>query len=481
MARLLTFSALCAFGKRGPPLIKPSRREFLKTAGLAGVVAIAPGCVKARESSPATSTRPNILIVIADDQCWRDSGCYGNPDVKTPNIDQLAQEGIRFTRCFTATAMCAPTRQQLYTGLFPIRNGAYPNHSQVYPGTRGIVHYLRDLGYRVGLVGKKHFGPPASFPFEEIPEDGIGEFLSRDPVQPYCLVYASRNPHGRWTEGPQDAYDPAALTVPPYLVDNAETRKALAAYYAEITALDTEVGACMQHVEEAGQRDSTIFMYTSEQGFAFPFGKWTCYDLGLRTALVVRWPGHVEAGSSTGAMVQYVDVLPTLVEAAGGTPPEGLDGRSFLGVLDGKTDTHNDAVFGVHTTRGINFGSECYPIRSIRTETHKYILNLNHEVPFVNTLIVTDKDGFWKSWERDAETSPVAAHLIRRYQERPAEELYDVVNDPYEMHNLAGDPANRALMDGFRERLEAWMRQQGDEGVATEMKAFERQRERGRR
>jgi arylsulfatase A-like enzyme len=445
-----------------------SRREFLSTASAATLLAATPGCVRARGSA-APTVRPNILLVIADDQCWRDNGCYGNPDVKTPNIDQLAREGMRFTRCFTATAMCAPTRQQLYTGLFPIRNGAYPNHSQVYPGTRGIVHYLRDAGYRVGLVGKTHFGPPESFPFERVPEDGMGEFLSRDPEQPYCLVYASHNPHGRWTEGPQDAYDPAALTIPPYLVDNAETRKALAAYYAEVTALDTEVGACMQHVDAAGQRDDTMFIYTSEQGFAFPFGKWTCYDLGLRTAFVVRWPRRVKAGSTADAMVQYVDVLPTLIEAAGGTAPEGLDGRSFLPVLDGKTDTHNDAVFGVHTTRGINFGSECYPIRSIRTESHKYILNLNYEVPFVNTLIVTDKDLFWRSWERDAERSVAAAELVRRYQERPAEELYDVIEDPYEQNNLAGDPANRALMDALRQRLEAWMRQQGDEGVPTAM------------
>jgi len=424
-----------------------------------------------------TETRkPNILLIIADDQAWHDSGCYGNEQVQTPNIDRLATQGMRFARSFTATAMCSPTRQQLYTGIFPVRNGAYPNHSRVKPGTRGIVHHLGALGYRCGLSGKWHIGPRESFPFESVKGDrkSLGEFVTRDKKQPFLLVYASHNPHCAWTAGPRDAYDPQTIRVPPYLVDTPETRRALCRYYAEVTALDAEVGRCMKLLEENDLADNTMFVYTSEQGAQFPFHKWTCYDLGLRTALIVRWPGRVAPGSVSNAMVQYVDFVPTCIEAAGGRPVEGLDGRSFLPVLLGRADRHHDAVFGVHTTRGIIAGTPCYPIRSIRTETHKLILNLNHKEAFHNVLIAGDRERYWGSWVEKAKTDEFAAERVNKYQHRPAEELYDVVKDPYEMNNLAGDPRYRPLIDELRKRLDAWMRQQGDRGIETEKKSRKR-------
>ncbi len=431
------------------------RRHFLKaTASTACLTTVA---------SPLWSQgerRPNIVMVLGDDHTYRDIGCYGNREVKTPNMDRLAGEGMRFTRAFTATAMCAPSRQQLYTGLFPIRNGAYPNHSKVYPGTKSLPHHLNALGYRVGLAGKRHFGPPASFPFEGVCNkaldfDAMREFIVREPNEPFCLVVCSQSPHCPWSEGDASVYDPEKLTLPESWVDTPETRQALTRYYAEVTHLDRQVGRCMELVRNAGKEDETLFIYTSEQGSQFPFGKWTCYE--------------------TGAMVQYVDVLPTLVEAAGGEPIPSIDGSGFLPVLLGKTDAHNDAVYGVHTTRGINDGSECYPIRSIRTATHRYILNLNSETAFQNVLMSKDRERYWETWVAKAETDSWAAERVKRYQHRPAEELYDVESDPYEIHNLADDPKNRPLMDSLRLKLETWMKQQNDLGNETEMRAFERQ------
>jgi len=414
--------------------------------------------------------RPNVLLVMADDLTFNAVGCYGNPDVHTPNIDRLASQGMLFTRAFTGTAMCAPTRQQLYTGLFPVRNGAYPNHSKVKPGTKSIVHYLRALGYRVGICGKKHFGPPESFPFETVKAGGMAEFVARDKTQPFCLLVTSHSPHCPWSASDASAYDPQKLTLPPYLVDTPETRRALARYYGEVTDFDREVGQCMELVRRAGVEDETIFIYTSEQGAQFPHGKWTCYDTGLHVGLIVRWPGVVEPGSVTDAMVQYVDVVPTLIAAAGGRPIAGLDGRNFLPVLLGQTDRHHDFVYGVHTTRGIIAGTpEGYPIRSIRSATHKYIMNLNHTVAFHNVLIERNTEGYWNSWVEKAKTDPQAAKLVRWYQHRPAEELYDVVNDPHELNNLADDPAHRELMDSLRGKLQAWMKRQGDRGLETEL------------
>ncbi len=427
--------------------------------------------LEAIEDGGKAGGRPDIVLVLADDQTWSDSGCYGNRQVRTPNIDRLAAEGMRFTRAFTATAMCAPTRQQLYTGLFPVRNGAYPNHSKVKPGTRSIVHFLRKLGYRVGLSGKKHFGPPDSFPFENVPRAQLGKFIGRKKGEPYCLVVTSHSPHLPWTEGDASAYDPAAVRIPTRFVDTPQTRASLVKYYAEITDFDRELGECLAAVKKFGREEDTIFIYTSEQGAQFPGGKWTCYDMGLHVALVVRWPRKIKAGSVANAMVQYVDVVPTLLEAVGGSVVEGLDGRSFLGVLRGETDEHHDAVFGVHTTRGIINGSPCYPVRSIRTATHKYIWNPKYTEPFRNVLIGgRDKGGYWNSWVELAKTDAHARRIVEGYQRRPEIELYDLRNDPFEQKNLAGTVALSGLEASLRGRLDAWMRQQGDKGIETELR-----------
>ena len=415
----------------------------------------------------ALQASPNVVIIIADDQTWSDAGCYGNKVVNTPNIDSLAQEGLRFDRAFTATAMCAPTRQQLYTGIFPVRSGAFPNHSKVKAGTKSLVHYYRDAGYSVGLCGKRHFGPPESFPFEMVTQSKLESYVNQD--SPFFLIYASNSPHLPWNDGDASQYDPQDFKLPPYMHDNAETRAALQKYYAEITDFDRELGELDKLITEAGKKDDTIFIYTSEQGDQFPFGKWTCYEIGLHVGLVMRWPGVIEAERATNAMVQYVDVLPTLLELCEIDRPEGLDGRSFAQVVRGERETHNEFVYGVHTTRGIILGSQSYPVRSVRDARFKYIRNLNHESEFSNVLIKGDGSTYWQSWVRDASKDEKARQLVERYINRPAVELYDLENDPFEQHNLAGKPAYRKISRQLDSRLRKWMDQQGDLGHETEL------------
>ena len=423
---------------------------------------------------------PNIVLAVGDDHSWHDMGCYGATVVRTPNIDRLAREGMRFERAFTSTAMCAPTRSMLYTGLHPARNGAWPNHSHVYPGVRSLPHYLGPLGYRVALAGKTHIGPAESFPFEYLAgsAEAVGAFLDSAKGRPFCLVYASHNPHSPWRRG---LYDPARVVLPPYVVDTPELRQAMADYYFEVTALDEEVGMVMGAIRARGLEEDTLFIYTSEQGAPFFHGKWTCYDVGLRVGFVARWPGRIAAGSTSNAMIHYVDVAPTFVEVAGGEPIPGLDGRGFLDALLGKTDRHRDVVYGVHTTRGIIAGSECYPVRSIRTETHKFIRNLNSTAVFQNTVTENDLDRHWRSCVQKAKADPAAARLVEMYQRRPEEELYDLRVDPWELNNLAPDPAHRELAASLRQRLRDWMREQGDLGIETERKAFERQPRKARK
>ena len=429
--------------------------------------------------------RPNIVLLLADDQTWSSSGVYGNRDVKTPNLDRLAAQGMRFDAAFTATAMCAPTRQQLYTGLYPVRSGAYPNHAWVKPGTRSLVHYFRDLGYRVGLTGKTHIGPPESFPFEvigsardgdlvEVDLDAAARFIGRDAAQPFFLVMASNSPHEPWTHGDASAFDRAALSVPGWLADTPQTRETLARYYAEVTHFDVQVGAILDALERAGRTSDTLVLYTSEQGASMPFAKWTLYDAGIKTAMVVRWPGKVQPGTATEAMVAYVDVLPTLYQAAGGDPgPLDLDGRSFLDVLLGTRERHRDHVFGVHTNRGIVAGVD-YPIRSVRSERYKLIANLLWSDGYTNVLTAPRTRALLDSWNAAGEAGD--AHAAARYHgylRRPAVELYDLAADPFELRNLADDPAVASVRKDLQARLDTWMAEQGDAGVVTESRALE--------
>ena len=464
-----------------------TRRTFLKAIG----ASLAVGAI----GRAAPATKPSILLVIGDDMTWSDCEPYGSRQVRTPHMARLARAGIRLDAMFTATAMCAPTRQQLYTGLFPVRNGAYPNHSGVHPTVRSLPHHLKALGYRVGLIGKTHFKPRECYPFEFLKGGGkggasntqaIAEFVNRDKSQPYCLIVCSNEPHTPWSKGDASASPPDKLAVPPYLVDTPVTRQGLAKYFAEITFLDGQLGACVKIVDESGRKADTMVIFTSEQGMSMPFGgKWTCYDTGLKTDFIVRWPARIKPGTSTKAMTQYVDVVPTLIEAAGGDPAKadpgrpdaqgkrGFDGRSFLAVLLGKTDEHRDHVFGCHTTRGIINGSECYPVRSVRSRTHKYIRNLNHETEFTNAVTQKGRSSVLASW---LEKGGAAAARARAYQRRPAEELYDMRKDPWELRNVAADPAYAEVKAALRRELDAWMAQQGDEGNATERRAGERKR-----
>lgn len=452
---------------------------------------------KKSTSKSETADRPNILLFLADDMTWRDSEPYGNPDIKTPNISRLAEQGLKFQRMYTATAMCSPTRQQLYTGMFPIRNGAFPNHSKVYAGVKSLPYYLKDLGYRVGLTGKRHFGPAESFPFERVGDsddvdtenlEAISSYMSRSQTEPFALVVAAHSPHKKWTKGDPDQYPPGELTVPPYLLDTPTTRRQLAAYYAEITHMDRQLGQVLDQLEKAGKAGNTLVIFSSEQGGQFPFAKWTCYENGLKTAFIARWPGQVAAGSENEVLVQYVDVVPTLVEIAGGDPrrintgrPDthgntGFDGQSFLPLLKGKDQQVREYVYGVHTTLGIIGAEAPYPIRSVSDGRYKLIRNLNADAEFSNITNTPRDDELIKSWQQAAEDNINKQYRTHYYYKRPAVELYDLKQDPYELHNIAGNPAYNQIVNRLQEQLDEWMQQQGDQGLATELKAEKRQK-----
>ncbi|MCG6155495.1 sulfatase family protein [Rubinisphaera margarita] len=434
--------------------------------------------------SVTAAERPNLVLIIADDCTYSDLGTYGG-QAKTPNLDALAAEGMKFTQCFQSAPMCSPTRHNIYTGLFPVKSGAYPNHTFAKKGTKSIVHDLKPLGYRVHLSGKRHIGPVEVFPFEysgkSNPDMQVINTLFQEckaDEQPFCLIACSNEPHTPWNKGDASQYDPDELEFPPYLVGTPHVREQFTKYLAEITYFDSQIGEIVDLLEKHGLEDDTLVMVLSEQGNSLPFAKWTCYEAGVASGMVVRWPGRVKPGSETDAMVEYVDILPTFVEAAGGNIRKTLDGKSFLPVLQGERDDHKKVTYSLMTTRGINNGSEYYPIRSARNEQFRLIWNLSPDVTFQNAC--TESSEFKSMEQAAASGNEQARELTEKYQHRPEYELYDVVNDPHNMRNLAGEKEFDGEMASLRKSLEAWMADQGDEGIATEMAAGDHQN-RGRK
>jgi uncharacterized sulfatase len=450
------------------------RRNFLKMAAigaLAGVSRVSLGSGK--------NKKPNFVFIIADDCTFRDIGCYGG-QAYTPNIDKLATEGMRFTQCFQAAPMCSPTRHNIYTGLYPVKSGAYPNHTFAKEGTKSVVHYLKPLGYRVALSGKRHIKPEEIFPFEYSGKGNNPDFTALDKFvseckeseTPFCIFACSNEPHSPWNKGDASRYDAIKLKLPPYFVDTKETRENMTKYLAEITYYDWQVGQTLALLDKYNLADNTLLIVVSEQGSSFPFGKWTCYDTGLQSAFIARWPGKIKPGTVNNALIEYLDVLPTYIEAAGGTPPSVLDGKSLLPVLLGKAKEHKKYVFGEMTTRGIINASKHFGIRSIRSKRFKYVWNFTPDTKFQNACT---KSNIFKSWQEKAANDTDAANKVHRYENRPAEELYDITKDQYEWNNLADNPKYARVKAGLKRRLQEWMDAMGDKGQQTELEALEHQ------
>jgi N-sulfoglucosamine sulfohydrolase len=425
--------------------------------------------------------QPNVVIVMADDLDSRQLSCYGGKNLRTPHIDALASQGMQFNQMIASEAMCVPTRASLFTGLYPARHGSFQNHKPVYDGLKSICHYLGDQGYTVALTGKNHSTRPESvFPFrfikgfepncvsrtDDYSLEDIRAFISGSS-NPYCLFIMSTNPHAPWTMGNPSEFEAEKLILPPHWVDTRDVREEFTKYLAEVKRLDNQVGDVMALLKETGQEENTIFIFLGEQGPQFPGGKWNLWDDGQKSSMIVRWPGVVKPRSQTDAIVQYEDITPTLVDIAGGKPINGLDGKSFLPVLQGKKKTARDYAYGIHNN--IPEGP-AYPIRSIRDRRYKLIVNLtadrNYHIKYM--MSPERKNSYWHTWIAKADTSAVAKMLTDRIVHRPAVEFYDLQKDPYELNNLADQASYQNLINSYHTRLKIWMKQQGDEGAATD-------------
>lgn len=446
----------------------------------------------------SAQARPNVLIILADDCTYNDLPVYGGVNAKTPHIDSLAAQGLTFNRAYVSEAICQPCRAELYTGQYPMRNGCAWNHSASRPGTRSLPHHLAPLGYRVGLAGKSHVLPEASFPFESVPGfdpncvrnptqghdlAGARDFIGRKPDEPFCLVIALVDPHVPWVMGDATKYPPKKIQLPPNIADTPKTREDFGRYLAEITYMDGQVGEILALLKESGQDENTLVLFSSEQGSQFPGNKWTNWDTGLHTALIARWPGKITPGKRTDALVQYADVAPTLMEVAGGKgTAAAFDGRSFAAVLRGEATDHRQFAYGLHNN--IPEGP-AYPIRTLTDGQFRYIRNLTPDEIYIEKHVMGIQGNgalnnpYWPTWVNFAADHPATYALVKRYITRPAEQLYHTASDPYEMTNLAADPQHAATRARLSGELDRWLAEQGDPGIPQDTKEAHQAAKRG--
>jgi arylsulfatase A-like enzyme len=445
------------------------KKSWLKKLWFAACTALA---LLATHSQAAE--RPDIVIMLFDDHSQLDASPYGSRTIRTPNLQRLADAGMTFDNAYVASPSCAPSRAALLTGLMPARNGAEANHSKPRANLKKWPAYFQQLGYEVAAFGKvSHYRHTADYGFDQFAHDtfhdhaGIAaaaDFLkSRHRSKPLCLFVGSNWPHVPWPET-HLGYDPDELPLPSGSVDTPETRQWRARYATAVTKADDDLGVILD-AAASHRGKQTLFVMSSDHGAQWPFGKWNCYESGVRVPLIVSWPGAIEPGSRSAAMVSWIDLLPTLLEAAGGPAPQDVDGRSFLSVLWGKADQHRDRIFTTHSGDG---RWNIYPARSVRLGEWKYIRNLHPEFAFTTHIDLPGnlgQRGFFASWEAAALKDLQAAGIVKRYHTRPAEELYQLTVDPHEQHNLASEQSHAATLSKLREELDRWMLKQGDQQI----------------
>src|SRR6056297_3310127 len=313
---------------RTPPLpqairmrFSPSRYLPLLVAPLAGFAAglssLDPRLALAADG--ANDRRPDIVVFLSDDHTWRDSSLYGSTDFDTPNMARIAATGMTFDQAFVASPSCAPSRAAMLTGLYPANNGAEPNHARPRPGIKKLPAYLQQLGYEVVSFGKVgHYRQTPEYGFDLARHFGYHEDVAipnalrwlreRESDQPLCLFVGTNWPHVPWPEDTGDI-DPDQLQVPPNHVANPVTKRWRAKYAAAVKIMDDELGQVYDLARET-LGDDTFFLHTSDHGAQWPFGKWTLYEDGIHTPMIASWPGRIEAGGRTEAMVSWIDILP---------------------------------------------------------------------------------------------------------------------------------------------------------------------------
>lgn len=442
--------------------------------------------------------RPNILFLFADDWAWPHASCLGGAVIRTPVFDRIAREGVLFRNAHSAAPSCSASRASILTGQWPwrLREGAdlwslIPPKFDVYPDL------LEKAGYFVGKTGKGYGpGSDAGRPRNAAGPDfrNFDAFLVALPKEKsFCYWFGSHQPHRPYVpdSGVKQGMDPAKVVVPPYLPDNDVVRRDICDYFAAAEKFDSQAGEVLATLEKSGELENTLIVMSGDNGWPFPGGKATCYDTGTHQPLAIRWGGHVKPGRVVDDHVSLADLAPTFLEVAGLEPPAEMSARGLLKVMlsdkSGQVDPARDHVLTCmerHASPGRSDGelrSVGYPMRTIITKDFHYIRNFRPQrwpagdpppdgasqaMAFGRNTFAgfCDVDaGPSKAWILAHHEEPAVKPCFdRAFGKRPARELYDLRNDPYEMTNIAEDPAHADIVKDLDARLMAELGATGD-------------------
>lgn len=450
---------------------------------------ILPGLLRAAE-------RPNILLVLSDDHSVPHVGCYGNHDIKTPNLDRFAAEGMRFDRAYVACPQCVPSRAAIMSGRSPVAiqmtrfSAPLPAEVKVFP------ELLRAQGYYSGVAGRTYHldGPaPGRLPPQSqkiFDEHGLRtfpnrldyvkasgnreqmlaqyrEFLDQVPKgKPFVLQLCFSDPHRPLDRNAIPVpHDPQKLRLPAHYPDTKLVREDFARYYDEIARFDGDFGTVLDELRKRGLAENTLVMMMGDNGASQLRGKGTLYEFGVHVPLIARWPGKIKTSSASTELISGEDLAPTFLEAAGVAVPREMTGKSFLPLLRGERFEGRKMVFaerGAHG-QGLPTNTAAFDLgRCVITRKHKLIYNALWQLPY--TPVDFANDAFWKELQEMNKEGKLTPEMSKLYfsPTRPMFELFDLEADPAEMKNLAGTKEFAAIERELKNDLQEWMILQRD-------------------
>lgn len=410
--------------------------------------------------NPRLKNKPNFVVFVADDAGWKDFGCYGNHAIQTPNIDQLAAQGILCENAFLTAPQCSPSRISVLTGRYPHQTLTEDLHMPLPAGEEMLPTRLKRGGYFTGHMKKTHYGPEGEKQFDWYSGElgDFSNFLDQAGSSPFFLWVGFTDPHRPYDRREDSrVHDPAKIEVPPQLVDDLETRADLNDYYDEISRMDRNIGKMIRLLDVRGILGNTLVVFFSDNGMPFPGAKGTLYDSGVGSPLIARWPGKIKAGTRSMQLISLIDLAPTILEAAGLDIPADLQGESLLPLLSGRYSEGRKYVFGER-----NWHNCDEHMRYVRNSRFKLIRNAYTELPLGNPADVSMSPSWYSLLERK-KGGELSWEQKRVFSfPRPSVEFYDLADDPGEFNNLAGNPDFTEEIKTLGAALDQWMADTGD-------------------
>ncbi len=455
------------------------RRDFLKTVGCGTAAALLSGCQTDRKRAAQKAalarmvkaqSRPNILWLISEDTS-PDLACYGNSLVKTPNLDRLASEGARYTNAFVTGPVCSASRSAIITGMYQTSIGAHNhrshrNDTHILPNPVMLLteHFRRDGYFRCNCAGlnyKQEGKTDWNFMYMARPFDGT-DWSQRQAGQPFFAQINFSLTHRDFRRDKRNPIDPDKVTLPPCYPDHPLARRDWADYLESIQLLDTEIGVALQWLAKEGLAENTIVMYFSDHGRPHVRGKQWLYDEGIHIPMIVRWPGHIQPGTVVEDFISAIDFAPTFLAAAGIAPAPYLQGHNFFDQRGKK----REYIFAARD----RCDGTVDRIRCVRSQRYKYIRNYYPERPYTQFNAYKKLQypmlTLMQVLHNQGKLTPQQEQFLA--PSRPKEELYDLQQDPDELHNLADDRKLQKVLREHSRKLDEWIKSTKDQGEQAE-------------